>query len=46
MPDISAFVGAIFGASMHMKVSLRGSHLHRDFQLVSINDIHSPTYRR
>ena len=27
-------------------VSFRGSHLHRNFQLVSITDIHSPTYRR
>ncbi|EFN5274920.1 hypothetical protein FQG00_24475, partial [Escherichia coli] len=27
-------------------VSLRGSHLHSDFQSVSITDIHSPTCRR
>lgn len=29
-----------------IKVSLRGSHLHRYLQSVSITDIHSPTYRR
>lgn len=38
--------GLLLYDGVRQKVILRGTHLHRNFQSVSMTGIHSPTYRR